>query len=691
MNRRTQLAIWYTALIFLIILAIGRFSMKGEPVEIFYSEFKNQLGQGTLAEVVVEQDIIRGIIETRPEALIRTVKGDAEGELASEIENVDAGDDTSTTKVKFFARRMPKGLTDDRLLASLDEAGVTYRVEPPNDFGNFLLTWILPIFLIVLIGLFLMRQVGRTGSMVMSFGKSRAKVVAEKETNTTFDDVAGCDEAKDELQEIIEFLRNPRKFQALGGKIPKGVLLVGPPGTGKTLMARAIAGEAEAAFFSISGSDFVEMFVGVGAARVRDLFQQAKAKSPCIIFIDEIDAVGRQRGAGIGGGHDEREQTLNQLLVEMDGFDTQKGVIIIAATNRPDVLDPALLRPGRFDRQIVIDSADVAGREAILKVHCRDKPLANDVDLRVLAKRTPGFTGADLANAVNEAALVAARLNRKEVTMEDFEEAIDRVIAGPERRSRLIGEKEKEVIAYHEAGHALLGVLVPQSDLVHKVSIIPRGHAALGYTLQLPSEDRYILTKDELLARMTGILGGRIAEEIVFNHLSTGAHNDFEKVTDLARRMVCQYGMSEALGPLVYGRSTGEVFLGRDYHEEKNYSEQTAIQIDNEIRSIVQGCYDRARKLLEDNRDKLDSLAQELMKREVMDAEEIRDAVFGPGGDSASSNGSGIVPPGSGGSDPAQDLDGPSSATGAGTTADASARDSSASAADSSEPRASSD
>ena len=636
MNRRTQLALWYLVLIFLVILAVGQFSVK-KPVEVFYSEFKRILADGGVAEVVLGKDVLRGRLVLPEAEKIRGLKGTVVAEdFGRPVEPEDGADSTgagSTGKVEvdFLTRAMPAELADESLLEDLQKYGVDYRREPTNEFGTFLLTWVLPIILIVMIGLFLMRQVGRTGSMVMSFGKSRAKVLAEKETNTTFDDVAGCDEAKEELHEIIEFLRNPRKFQTLGGKIPKGVLLVGPPGTGKTLLARAIAGEAEATFFSISGSDFVEMFVGVGAARVRDLFQQAKQKTPCIIFIDEIDAVGRQRGAGIGGGHDEREQTLNQLLVEMDGFDTQKGVIIIAATNRPDVLDPALLRPGRFDRQIVIDTADVKGREAILKVHCRDKPLAEDVDLSTIAKRTPGFTGADLANAVNEAALIAARRDRREVTMIDFEEAIDRVIAGPERRSRIISEKEKIVIAYHEAGHALLGLLVPKSDRVHKVSIIPRGHAALGYTLQLPSEDRYILTKEELLARVIGTLGGRIAEEIVFDHLSTGAHNDFEKVTDLVRRMVCQYGMSEKLGPLVYGRGGSQVFLGRDFHDEQNYSEKTAVEIDDEVRGIVKDCYDEARRLLTENRDKLDRLATELMKQEVMDADEIRSVVFGGG------------------------------------------------------------
>jgi len=622
-----QMAIWYLGLFLLVTLAVGRFSLKDQPVEISYSEFKRLIDERKIEEVVLSTDTARGFAVLPSSESIR-VRGETRhaSELGTAVEDKSGGE---KRKILFVTNMMPKEAPDETLYDDLNRAGIEYRREKQSEFGTFFLTWILPLLLIVLLGLFLMRQLGRTGSMVMSFGKSKAKIIAEKDTHTTFEDVAGCDEAKEELKEIIEFLKSPRKFQALGGKIPKGVLLVGPPGTGKTLMARAIAGEAGVPFFSISGSDFVEMFVGVGAARVRDLFQQAKVKAPCIVFIDEIDAVGRQRGAGIGGGHDEREQTLNQLLVEMDGFDTQKGVIIIAATNRPDVLDPALLRPGRFDRQIVIDTADVRGRTAILKVHCRDKPLDDDVDLAVIAKRTPGFTGADLANAVNEAALIAARLNRKKIRMVDFEEAIDRVIAGPERKSRIISDREKEVIAYHEAGHALVGMMVPKSDAVHKVSIIPRGHAALGYTLQLPSEDRYILTREELLARVTGALGGRAAEEIAFDQVSTGAQNDLEKVTETVRRMICQYGMSEKLGPLTYGHRSAQVFLGRDFYDERNYSEQTAIQIDNEIRAIVQRCYDEAKGLLDENRERLDLLARELQRREVMDAAEIREAVFG--------------------------------------------------------------
>ena len=492
-----------------------------------------------------------------------------------------------------------------------------------SPLGQIFLTYGLPILILVGIYFLIMRQMGRAGSMVMSFGKSKAKIVAEKDTKTTFEDVAGCDEAKEELREIIEFLKNPKKFQVLGGKIPKGVLLVGPPGTGKTLIARAIAGEAGVPFFSISGSDFVEMFVGVGAARVRDLFVQAKTKAPCIVFIDEIDAVGRQRGAGIGGGHDEREQTLNQLLVEMDGFDTQKGVIILAATNRPDVLDPALLRPGRFDRQVVIDPSDVKGRLEILKVHTRGKPLAPDVNLEVIARRTPGFTGADLANGVNEAALLAARRDQKAITMRDFEAAIDRVMVGPERKSRVISEREKNITAYHESGHALVGALLPNADPVHKVSIIPRGYGIGGFTRQLPLEDRHMMTRDELLDTVVILLGGRAAEEIVYNHLSTGAQNDLERVTQIVRQMVCQFGMSEDLGPVAYGRNHGQVFLGRDFYEEKNYSEASAVRIDAEVRAIIQRCYEKARSLLLEHRDKLELLARELIKRESMDGAEV--------------------------------------------------------------------
>jgi cell division protease FtsH len=438
----------------------------------------------------------------------------------------------------------------------------------------------------------------------------------------TFDDVAGVDEAKQELEEVVEFLKSPKKFQALGAKIPKGVLLLGPPGCGKTLLARAIAGEAGVPFFHISGSDFVEMFVGVGASRVRDLFDTAKANKPSLIFIDEIDAVGRQRGAGLGGGHDEREQTLNQLLVEMDGFDPNAGVILIAATNRPDVLDPALLRPGRFDRRVVVDNPDHPGRRAILSVHTKGKPMDDDVSLDSLARRTPGFSGADLANLVNEAALLAARKEQTRITMADFESSIDRVVAGPERRSRVISDKEKEIVAYHEVGHAIVLELLPHADPVHKVTILPRG-LALGYTMQLPTDDKYLISRSEMMDTITGFLGGRVAEEMVFNEVTTGAHNDLERASDIARRMVTEYGMSDRLGPLTLGRRHGNPFLGRDLMEDRNYSEEVAKAIDEEVRMIMDDCYSRARKILEDNRTTMDRIVTVIRERETIEREEF--------------------------------------------------------------------
>ena len=473
----------------------------------------------------------------------------------------------------------------------------------------------------IMIWIFITRQMDKTGSSVLSFGKTRAKIYAEKDTKTDFQDVAGCKEAKEELQEIIEYLKTPKKFQSLGGKIPRGVLLVGPPGTGKTLLARAVAGEANVPFFSISGSDFVEMFVGVGASRVRDLFVQAKSKAPCIVFIDEIDAVGRQRGAGLGGGHDEREQTLNQLLVEMDGFETNSSVIIIAATNRPDVLDAALLRPGRFDRQIFIDTPDVKEREEIIKVHIKGKPLNSEVSTSVLARRTPGFSGADLANAVNEAALLAARKNKKQIDTIDFEEAVDRVMAGPERKSLIISDKEKEITAYHEAGHAVVQYYCPNSAPVHKISIIPRGRA-LGLTWSLPPEDRYNTTKQELLEQLAGLLGGRIAEEVIFSIVSTGAQSDIDRATSVARKMVCQYGMSEKLGPLNYGGSDHQVFLGKYItNDEPQLSDHVAQEVDMEIRRIVDESYQSAHKIITSHREKLELVAKELLVCEVMERE----------------------------------------------------------------------
>jgi cell division protease FtsH len=485
-----------------------------------------------------------------------------------------------------------------------------------------------PILLLIGIGVYFFNHAQGGGSRVMSFGKSRAKVVSKDSPQTTFADVAGLDEAVEELQEIKEFLASPSKFQDMGAKIPKGVLLYGPPGTGKTLLAKAVAGEAGVPFFSISGSDFVEMFVGVGASRVRDLFEQAKASAPAIVFVDEIDAVGRHRGAGLGGGHDEREQTLNQLLVEMDGFDMKQGVILLASTNRPDILDPALLRPGRFDRQIVVDRPDLEGRKAILRVHAQQKPLAAGVDLDVIARRTPGFTGADLANVMNEAALLTARHSLKEIGLVQLEEAIDRVMAGPERRSRLISDKEKLVIAYHEGGHALVSHALPNTDPVHKVSIIPRGRA-LGYTLTLPMEDKFLVTRSELIDELAMLLGGRTAEELVFADPTTGAQNDIERATVVARQMVTEYGMTDSLGPMRLGRAQGEVFLGRDFASEPDYSEEVAAAIDSEVRSLIDRAHHVARDILETNRATLDALAEALIEHETLDTDAVQ-AVLRP-------------------------------------------------------------
>ena len=520
---------------------------------------------------------------------------------------------------------------DPEMINTLRSKNITIEAKPPVKVSWWmqLLSSLLPMLLIIGIWLFMIQQMQGGGNKVMSFGKSKAKLLGKETPKTTFKDVAGIDEAKEEVEEIIEFLKNPAKFKKLGAKIPRGVLLYGPPGAGKTLLARAIAGEARVPFFSISGSDFVEMFVGVGASRVRDLFKQAKANAPCIIFMDEIDAVGRHRGAGLGGGHDEREQTLNQLLVEMDGFDQNIGIIMIAATNRPDILDPALLRPGRFDRRIVIDRPDILGREAILKVHARGKPWAKDVDIKVVARRTPGFLGSDLANLVNEAALLASRKGKKDIGMEELEAAIDRVIAGPERKSRLISEKEKEIIAYHESGHALVAKLLPNCDPVHKVSIIPRGNAALGYTLQLPTQDRYLISKLELMDRLAVLLGGRVAEDIVFKDVTTGAQNDLERATKIAHQMVTEYGMSESLGPVTLGRKEHEIFLGRDISEQRDYSEEVANKIDKEVRKIIESAYVRAKDILTKNKRKLKKIARNLIERETLEGKDLDDLLNG--------------------------------------------------------------
>jgi cell division protease FtsH len=506
---------------------------------------------------------------------------------------------------------------------ALRDKAVQFKVKEVRSGDWFLLLLNgLPLLLLVGFCLFLMRQMQAGGNKALSFGKSRARLLSAQQKKATFKDVAGTDEAKEELQEIIEFLKDPQKFQKLGGRIPKGVLLVGPPGTGKTLLARAIAGEANVPFFSISGSDFVEMFVGVGASRVRDLFEQGKKNAPCIIFIDEIDAVGRHRGAGLGGGHDEREQTLNALLVEMDGFESNEGVILIAATNRPDVLDPALLRPGRFDRRVVVARPDVKGREEILRVHTRKVPIGDDVDLSIIARGTPGFSGADLANLVNEAALWAARQNRKFVTMSDFEMSKDKVLMGVERKSMILSDEEKKNTAYHEAGHALVAAMTPGADPVHKVTIIPRG-MALGLTMQLPEADKHTYTREYLEAMLAVLMGGRSAEEIFLGYITTGAGNDIERATDLARNMVCEWGMS-ALGPLAYGKKDEAIFLGREIAQHRDYSEDTAIQIDKEVKNIVNSAYKKARGILTDNRDTLERIAQALLVREVIDAAEVK-------------------------------------------------------------------
>jgi cell division protease FtsH len=499
---------------------------------------------------------------------------------------------------------------------------VTLKDTSSGSWLSFAGDWLLPLVIIVALWIFFMRQMQSGGNKALSFGKSRARLLSSTQKKVTFKDVAGVEEAKDELHEIIDFLKEPQKFQKLGGRIPKGVLLVGPPGTGKTLLARAIAGEANVPFFSISGSDFVEMFVGVGASRVRDLFEQGKKNAPCIIFIDEIDAVGRHRGAGLGGGHDEREQTLNQLLVEMDGFESNEGVILIAATNRPDVLDPALLRPGRFDRRVVVPRPDVGGREGILKVHTKKIPLGEDVNIPVLARGTPGFSGADLANLVNEAALLAARENRRQVTMYDFEAAKDKVLMGAARKSMILSDEEKKTTAYHEAGHALVALMVPHADPLHKVTIIPRG-MALGVTMQLPTDDKHTYSRDFLESQLAIMMGGRVAEEIFLSHITTGAGNDIEQATEMARKMVCEYGMSD-LGPLAYGKNQQEIFLGRDLATQRDFSEDTAIKIDQEVKKFVMTGYQRAKDILSSRREALARIAEALLVYEVLDANEVK-------------------------------------------------------------------
>ncbi|WP_216831214.1 ATP-dependent zinc metalloprotease FtsH [Alkalihalobacterium elongatum] len=606
MNRIFRNTIFYLLIFLVIVGIVSVFSgdqVETEPMTV--DEFYQYLQNGEVTN-----------LSLKPERQVYLVRGQLTGMAEGE----------------FFETYIPRAeLAVERLFAAQEGgvAGPTFTMEPADETSGWVtfFTSIIPFIIIFILFFFLLSQAQGGGSRVMNFGKSKAKMVQDDKKKAKFKDVAGADEEKQELVEVVEFLKDPRKFSAIGARIPKGVLLVGPPGTGKTLLARAVAGEAGVPFFSISGSDFVEMFVGVGASRVRDLFENAKKNAPCIIFIDEIDAVGRQRGAGLGGGHDEREQTLNQLLVEMDGFSANEGIIIIAATNRADILDPALLRPGRFDRQILVGRPDVKGREEVLKVHARNKPLADDVDLKAIAARTPGFSGADLENLLNEAALVAARQDKKKVNMIHIEEAIDRVIAGPAKKSRVISAKEKKIVAWHEAGHTVVGVKLENADMVHKVTIVPRGQAG-GYAVMLPKEDRYFMTKPELLDKIMGLLGGRVAEEITFGEVSTGAHNDFQRATGIARKMVTEYGMSEKLGPMQFGQSSGgQVFLGRDIQNEQNYSDQIAYEIDLEVQRFIKECYERCKQILLDNKDKLDLVAETLMELETLDAEQIKSLV----------------------------------------------------------------
>jgi cell division protease FtsH len=589
MNSRVKNLLFWVVVGLFMILLFNLFSVPthAPEEEVIFSDFMAKLDKGEVEKVIIKANHISGVLKDK-------------------------------TRIRTYSADYPD------LVKVLREKDVQIEVKPPDEspwYITFLVTWG-PFILFLGLWFFLMRQMQIGGNKALSFGKSRARMLTEERKKVTFSDVAGIDEAKEEVLEIIEFLKDPRKFQKLGGRIPKGVLIVGPPGTGKTLLAKAIAGEAGVPFFSISGSDFVEMFVGVGASRVRDLFEQGKKHAPCIIFIDEIDAVGRLRGAGLGGGHDEREQTLNQLLVEMDGFDTTEGVILIAATNRPDVLDPALLRPGRFDRQVVVNRPDLRGRSEILKVHTKKVPVAANVELEKIARGTPGFSGADLENLVNEAALWAARQNKKEVEIVDFEMAKDKVLMGAERKSMILSDEEKRVTAYHEAGHALMAKLLPGTDPVHKVTIIPRGRA-LGVTMQLPTDDRHNYSKEFLYNTLAILMGGRVAEELIFKHVTTGAGNDLERATDLARKMVCEWGMSEKLGPLTFGRKEEEIFLGREIATKRDFSDQVALEIDLEIKRLVTENYDRAKRLLTEQMTSLKALAEALLEKEVLDAPEI--------------------------------------------------------------------
>ena len=591
-------------LIVLLTVALFRWSTQQNTTEVKemrFDEFYAALSGGTITKLVIQPDEFTTLITGEQ-------KGDVQFQVLGTIPGIE------------------------KVEALLQDKSIQYTVKnpPKPSWWTGLLTTLLPIMLFILLFFFLMQQTQGGGNRVMSFGKSRAKLHTEEKKKVTFADVAGADEVKEELEEVVEFLKNPKKFNELGAKIPKGVLLFGPPGTGKTLLARAVAGEAGTPFFSISGSDFVEMFVGVGASRVRDLFEKAKKSAPCIVFIDEIDAVGRQRGAGLGGGHDEREQTLNQLLVEMDGFDANEAVIIIAATNRPDILDPALLRPGRFDREVVVGVPDINGRKEILLVHARGKPLDPDISMDIIARRTPGFTGADLANLLNEAALLAARRNRKDIGQHELEDSIERVIAGPEKKSRVISDYEKKLVSYHEAGHAVVGYLLPHTDQVHKVSIIPRGRAG-GYTLLLPKEDRYYMTRSQLLDQVTMLLGGRVAEDLVLREISTGAQNDLERSTDLVRKMVMEYGMSDTLGPMTFGHKQEAVFLGRDITRDRNYGEEVAATIDREVRGTIERNYKHAKDLLNKHINILHKIAHKLMEKETLEAEEFANIMLESG------------------------------------------------------------
>jgi cell division protease FtsH len=602
MNRIFRNTIFYLLVFLVIIGVVSYFNNSNEPTKnIETGEFINNLQEGEVTSFSVQPG--RGVYE---------VRGQLEGFKEEE----------------YFLTYVLT--TDTQLMnqihAAASEQEVDVNVLQAKETSGWVsfFTTIIPFVIIFILFFFLLNQAQGGGSRVMNFGKSKAKLYNEEKKKVRFKDVAGADEEKQELVEVVEFLKDPRKFADVGARIPKGVLLVGPPGTGKTLLARAVAGEAGVPFFSISGSDFVEMFVGVGASRVRDLFENAKKNAPCIIFIDEIDAVGRQRGAGLGGGHDEREQTLNQLLVEMDGFGANEGIIIVAATNRPDILDPALLRPGRFDRQITVDRPDLKGREEVLKVHALNKPLEESVDLKAIAMRTPGFSGADLENLLNEAALVAARHDKKKIDMEDIDEATDRVIAGPAKKSKVISEKERKIVAFHEAGHTVIGNVLEDAEMVHKVTIVPRGQAG-GYAVMLPKEDRYFMTKPELFDKIIGLLGGRVAEEIIFGDVSTGAHNDFQRATGIARKMVTEFGMSDKLGPLQFGQAQGgQVFLGRDINNEQNYSDAIAYEIDLEIQRFIKDCYERAKVILTENKDKLELIATTLLEIETLDAGQIQ-------------------------------------------------------------------